>query len=114
MAFVVCTKEGFNSVADNKPEERETIKSDNTSKGNFSQENTGIRTLDNVGSRSLVKIYCACGKIVDLDRKNMNIKKSLKKDLECTVCRNMRVGKDIDLLNTMFERNLSTEEDPVY
>jgi len=83
-------------------------------KGTNTQNITGIRTLDNVGTRSLVKIYCACGKIVDLDRKNMNVKKSLKKDLECPACRNMRIGKDIDLLNTQYERGISAEEDPVY
>ena len=70
-----------------------------------------IRMLDSTGPRSLVKIYCACGKIVDLDKKEMSIKKLLKKDLECTSCRNMRVAKDIDLLNAHFDFGESSEED---
>jgi len=69
--------------------------------------------LDNAGPRSLMKIYCACGKIVDLDRKEMNLKKSLKKDLECTVCRNTRISMDIELLNHIFDDGLSAGEDPL-
>ncbi|MCL2510384.1 MAG: hypothetical protein FWF07_04815 [Methanomassiliicoccaceae archaeon] len=114
MAFVVRTLDGFSSEVDNTLKERDIIKNDNTSNGALPSDDPGIRTLDNVGLRSLVKIYCACGKIVDLDRKNMNIKKSLKKDLECTACRNTRVGKDIDLLNTQYDRSISIEEDPIY
>ena len=67
--------------------------------------------LDNAGPRSMVKIYCACGKIVDLDRKEMNLKKSLKKDLECTACRNLRIATDIELLNHIFDDELSAEEE---
>ena len=59
-----------------------------------------------------MKIYCACGKIVDLDKKKMNIKKSLKKDLECTTCRNMRISKEIDSLNELFDCPILAEEDP--
>jgi hypothetical protein len=70
--------------------------------------------LDNTGPRSLIKIYCACGRIVDLDKKEMGIKKLLKKELECTACRNERIAKDIDLLNAHFDGTLSTDEDPVY
>jgi hypothetical protein len=70
--------------------------------------------LDNTGPRSFMKIYCACGKIVDLDRKAMNIKKSLKKELECTTCRNARISKDIDILNCCSEGDSSAEEDPFW
>ncbi|MDR0509103.1 MAG: hypothetical protein LBG63_04710 [Candidatus Methanoplasma sp.] len=81
---------------------------------NISQEGTYIRTLDKVSPRSLVKIYCACGKIVDLDRKEMHLKKSLKKDIECTACRNVRISKEIDFLNACCAGDLLPEEDPVY
>ncbi|MDR1690599.1 MAG: hypothetical protein LBR42_01985 [Candidatus Methanoplasma sp.] len=46
-----------------------------------------------------MKIYCTCGRIVDLDRKEMNVKLSLKKDLECTKCRNARIAKELDAMN---------------
>ena len=61
-----------------------------------------------------MKIYCACGKIVDLDKKEMNLKKVLKKDLECTACRNARIGRDIDFLNSYFDGSMLEEEDPLY
>jgi hypothetical protein len=59
-----------------------------------------------------VKIFCACGKIVDLDRKEMSVKLSLKKELECTACRNARISRDIDFLNAHFDGCLAGEEDP--
>jgi hypothetical protein len=68
------------------------------------------QTLDNMSPRSLVKIFCTCGKIVDLGKREMNIKLSLKKELECTVCRNARISKDIDMLNDHFDGKNSDEE----
>jgi len=44
----------------------------------------------------------------------MNIKKSLRKDLECTTCRNMRISKEIDFLNSYYDSDLLGGEDPVY
>lgn len=70
--------------------------------------------LDNSGPRSFIKIYCACGRIVDLDRRAMNVKKSLKKELECTGCRNARISMEIDILNNCSEEDLSNEYDPLY
>ncbi|MDR2699138.1 MAG: hypothetical protein LBB30_05640 [Candidatus Methanoplasma sp.] len=57
-----------------------------------------------------MKIYCACGKIVDLDRKEMNLKKSLKKDLECPACRNARISREIDFLNGVSDKGIPIEE----
>jgi len=78
------------------------------------KNNAGICTLDNAGPRSFMKICCACGKIVDLDRKEMKIKKSLKKDLECTACRNVRISREIDFLNSHFDGTLESEEGLLY
>ena len=61
-----------------------------------------MRTLDNVGPRSFMKIYCACGRIVALDKREMNIKKSLNKELECMACRNLRIAYDIELFNECY------------
>ena len=114
MKFVEHSYDGICSGFDITLKEREIINIDHINQGTFFKDEIGIRTLDDVSPRSLVKIYCVCGKIVDLDRKNMSIKKSLKKDLECTACRNARIGKDIDFLNTHYERNLAAEEDSVF
>ncbi|MDR3206232.1 MAG: hypothetical protein LBT41_03970 [Candidatus Methanoplasma sp.] len=53
--------------------------------------------------RSLTKIYCVCGRIVDLDAKEMNMKLSLRKNIECPVCRNARISRDIDCLDKHYE-----------
>jgi len=94
--------------------ERTTISCNHLSSWNYSQGDIGIRTLDNAGPRSLVKIYCGCGRIVDLDKKEMHLKKALKKELECTACRNARIAKDIDFLNAHYDGTLAADEDPYY
>ena len=94
--------------------ERTTISCNYLSEGNSPQKNTGIRTLDNSGPRSFVKIYCGCGRIVDLDKKEMNIKKALKKELECIACRNARIAKDIDFLNAYYDGTLVAEDASSY
>lgn len=78
------------------------------------KNNTGNGTLDAAGPRSFMKICCACGKIVDLDKKEMKIKKSLKKELECPACRNARISMEIDFLNGLFDGSLQAEEDILY
>jgi hypothetical protein len=76
--------------------------------------NSGIYMLDSAAQASFVKIYCSCGRIVDLDNNKMSLKKSLKKNMECTACRNARISKDIDSLNEHFDGLPSTENDPQY
>lgn len=60
-------------------------------------------TLDNMNPVAFRKIYCACGKIVDLDKIEIDLKLSLNKEIECTTCRNIRISKDIDILNDHFD-----------
>jgi len=67
----------------------------------FGREHTS--TLDSVCSRSFMKIYCNCGRIVDLDKKEMKLKLSLKKNTECTFCRNIRISRDIEGMNEHFD-----------
>ncbi len=73
-----------------------------------------IRTLDTMHPCGLMKIYCACGRIVDLDKKEMGLKLSLKKDLECVSCRNARISKEIESLNEHFDGIDNGEEEPLY
>lgn len=73
-----------------------------------------LRTLDNANAKSLTKIFCACGKIVDLDKREMELKLSLNKDVECISCRNARIAKDIDLLNEHFTIDENDDECSFY
>lgn len=68
-------------------------------------------TLDTVGSRSFLKIYCSCGRIVGLDKNEMQIKKKLGKDLECARCRNIRISCEIDELNACFDGTFFEDEE---
>lgn len=49
-----------------------------------------------------MSVYCACGRIVTLDRREMMIRLELGKDLECSKCRNQRISMEIDALNDHF------------
>ncbi|MDR0198570.1 MAG: hypothetical protein LBI08_02370 [Methanomassiliicoccaceae archaeon] len=55
------------------------------------------------------KIYCKCGNIVSLDRRTVRLKNSLRKDIECPVCRNFRISGEIDHLNDLFSGILDEE-----
>ena len=47
-------------------------------------------------------IYCNCGRITVLDKNEMEFKISLGKELECSSCRNQRIGREIDELDSVF------------
>ncbi|MDR0791353.1 MAG: hypothetical protein LBE47_02310 [Methanomassiliicoccaceae archaeon] len=66
-------------------------------------------TIDSVRSCDMSKIYCACGNIVSLDGSMVRMKKRLKKNVECTVCRNHRISFDIDYLNGLFDGTLDAD-----
>ncbi len=59
----------------------------------------------------LGKVYCTCGRIVDLDRSTINLKRQLGKPIECNSCRNRRISCEIDLLDRHF---LGEEEEDDY
>ena len=46
------------------------------------------------------KIYCSCGRLVDIDRNACKVKKNLHKELECARCRNLRIAREIEFLNS--------------
>jgi len=102
---------GFCDDRDSIITERITIGYSYTSNRMISQGDAYTHTLDKVGPRSFTKIYCGCGKIVDLDKRKMSVKKSLKKNLECSTCRNARISREIDFLNDHFDGNFSEEEE---
>lgn len=64
--------------------------------------NGRICTLDDSCTRAFMQIYCSCGRIVSLDRSEMQLKMKLGKDLECASCRNFRISAEIDMMNDHF------------
>lgn len=48
------------------------------------------------------KVYCECGRIVDLDRSFISLKRKLGKPIECPSCRNNRISHDIEALDRHF------------
>lgn len=65
--------------------------------------------LDKFTSDDEMCVYCACGRIVALDRKEMQLKISLGKELQCTACRNHRISAEIDYLNDLFDGKTDEE-----
>ena len=52
--------------------------------------------------KNAMSVYCSCGRIVNLDRDEMNVRIALGKELECSKCRNQRISIEIDALNEHF------------
>ena len=57
------------------------------------------RILGTENPQYFTKIYCSCGRLADIDRMACKVKKSLHKDLECARCRNLRIAREIELLD---------------
>ena len=49
------------------------------------------------------KIYCDCGRILDLDSHYFVLKQTLRKKVECPSCRNNRIAFEIQELNDHFD-----------
>ncbi|MDR0524061.1 MAG: hypothetical protein LBG62_06560 [Candidatus Methanoplasma sp.] len=58
--------------------------------------------LDEFEESGFMKIYCLCGRIVDLDRASAEMKFRLRKGAECAICRNSRISREIDEIETCF------------
>ena len=56
-----------------------------------------------------MSVYCSCGRIMDLDRQEMEFKICLGKELECSRCRNERIGREIDLLNAIYSGHVDED-----
>lgn len=52
------------------------------------------------GSYQKSKALCSCGKIVEMDSTVVRLKRRLGKEIECRTCRNERIGKDFEALET--------------
>lgn len=60
-------------------------------------------------SRSFTKIYCSCGRFVDIDTRALKLKKALHKDIECAHCRNLRIAKELELDGSENDENSASE-----
>ena len=78
----------------------------------YGDSHRGYTTLDAVPSALMMSIYCKCGRIVVLDRREMSLKLRLDKELECMECRNIRVSHEIDDLNNHYLG--IADEDAIY
>lgn len=70
-----------------------------------------VDMLDGVSSFSMKKVYCPCGRIMDLDISYFNRRLGLGKPVECVRCRNIRISNEIDELNAHFSGEPETEQD---
>jgi len=66
-------------------------------------------TIDSVRKDSMSKTYCKCGNIVSLDRNVVKLKRSLKKNIECPICRNFRISNEIEHINGLYDGTLDDE-----
>ncbi|MCQ2056070.1 MAG: hypothetical protein MJY64_01160 [archaeon] len=64
---------------------------------------SGNSVFNSVGLSKMKKVFCKCGEIIDFDSSQMLIKLYLGKELECPSCRNARVSKYIDEINTYYK-----------
>ncbi len=72
------------------------------SSGSYAVTGGRIEMLDAFPKADMMSVYCACGRIVPLDRSEMHIRLGLGKKLECVSCRNARISREIDVMNDHF------------
>ena len=96
--------DGFGPFADRRDQGDRTIDEDTYRVGPSILPKLGqYFTLDSVNPKAFKKIYCSCGRIVDLDRSEVDLKEKLGKNVECIKCRNVRISKEIDMLNDHYD-----------
>ena len=60
----------------------------------------------------MIRVACEnCGANIDLDALSVATKKKLNKSVECAICRNARVAKDMDMLTQIFTGIYEEETD---
>ncbi len=77
--------------------------------GSYVTHTASSRCLDMFTEENGMNVYCTCGRIVNLDRYEMQLKISLGKELQCTVCRNKRISQEIDFMNDLYNGLIDEE-----
>ena len=85
------------------------IESDAISSDSYVPRTHVSRTLDSISLDGEMCVYCKCGRIVRLDRSEMQLKLSLGKELQCTSCRNARISEEIEYLNALYNGLIDEE-----
>ncbi|MCL1984078.1 MAG: hypothetical protein FWG58_01610 [Methanomassiliicoccaceae archaeon] len=71
-------------------------------------------TIDCIRHNEMSKIYCKCGNIASIDKNILKMKRQLRKEAECAVCRNHRISDDLDHLNGLFDGTLDADADSYF
>ena len=71
-------------------------------------------TIDQVKQSDMSKIYCKCGNIASMDRSILRMKRHLRKETECAVCRNHRISVDLEYMNCLFDGTLDEGADSYF
>ncbi len=69
---------------------------------NIHSDDMHVRALPGLGLDSFKKIFCTCGRIVDIDADTYRRRTSLRKTVECSRCRNLRIASEIDMLDEHY------------
>ena len=65
-------------------------------------EDAHICALNGVGLEDFTKIYCSCGRIVDIDTQTYCRRLMMHKPVECYHCRNIRISAELDMLDEHY------------
>ena len=71
-------------------------------------------TIDHVRQGDMSKIYCKCGNIASMDKGILKMKRHLRKETECAVCRNHRISGDLEYMNCLFDGTLDEDADSYF
>ena len=65
-------------------------------------EDMHVRAFKGTGLDSFTKIYCSCGRFVDIGRETYRRRVALHKPVECNRCRNLRISMELDALDEHY------------
>ena len=62
----------------------------------------GVSTISGVEMGEFTKIFCNCGRIVDIDTFTYRRRLQMHKNIECATCRNRRIAEEIEHLDEHY------------
>lgn len=65
----------------------------------MASENMQKCVLFDENGMDFTKIYCNCGRFVDIDSKALLLKQILHKPIECSHCRNLRIFRELSIFD---------------
>ena len=61
-----------------------------------------VSPFSDTGLTEFTKIYCSCGRFVDIDSQTYRRRTMMQKPIECTYCRNSRIAAEIESLDEHY------------